>query len=237
MATETATLRREVERLAPWFHDLDLGGGVRTAPDHPLGSFLEDIWRCLEGAFPADMTGRTVLDIGCNAGFYAFKLLERGATVTAVDHDSRYLEQAALAARVLGFDLELVELDVYDLDRIDRTFDDVLFLGVFYHLRHPLYALEKVVARVGRRLYFQSMVRGSSDVHEPTPDYPITERDVFEQPGFPAMYFVEHAYAGDPTNWWVPNEAAVQALLRSVGMPVQQRRGEGLYVCESGERP
>ena len=37
-------LRRQVEALGPWFHDIDLGEGVRTAPNHPLGNFLEEIW-------------------------------------------------------------------------------------------------------------------------------------------------------------------------------------------------
>ncbi|MFW6331332.1 MAG: hypothetical protein ACOC3J_06370, partial [Gemmatimonadota bacterium] len=66
-----APVAERVRRLGPWFHDLDLNG-VRTAPDHPLGDFLRDLWRMVSPAFPADMRGKTVLDIGCNAGFYSF---------------------------------------------------------------------------------------------------------------------------------------------------------------------
>ena len=72
-------LRERIESLGPWFHDLDLRG-VRTAPQHPLGGFLLDLWSQVESAFPADMTGKTVLDIGCNAGFYSLRLHARGAT-------------------------------------------------------------------------------------------------------------------------------------------------------------
>jgi tRNA (mo5U34)-methyltransferase len=231
----TTELQRDIERLGPWFHDLDLGG-IRTAPDHPLGSFLDDLWRAIEPAFPADMGGQTVLDVGCNAGFYSLKLAERGAQVTAIDHDPRYLAQASLAADVLSAELELLEMEVYDLDALDRTFDFVLFMGVLYHLRHPLLALEKVRARVGRRLVFQTMVRGSLRMPECQGDYPFDERAAFEQPGFPAMYFIEHRYAGDATNWWIPNDAAAAAMLRSVGLQLEEHPCPGVYVCSPDRR-
>src|SRR5690606_12941796 len=112
--------------------------GVSTAPNHPLGEFLSDTWELVEPAFPRDLTGATVLDIGCNAGFYSLKLHERGARVTGIEPDPRYLEQARFAADVLGADIEYLPLDVYDVDRLGRSFDYVLFLGVLYHLRHPL---------------------------------------------------------------------------------------------------
>lgn len=222
-------LQEEIPRLGPWFHDLNIHG-VRTAPDHPLGNFLNDMWRQVAPAFPEDLTGATVLDIGCNAGFYSLKLHERGARVTGIEHDPRYLEQARFAARELGADIEYLLLDAYDVDRLG-TFDYVLFMGVFYHLRHPLYALEKVARLPRRRLVFQSMLRGSTDVPELQADYPISERQVFEDPAFPCMYFVENRYAGDPTNWWIPNRAGMEAMLRSVGLRIEQRVGSEVYYC------
>lgn len=228
-----AELRRRVESLGPWFHDLELGG-IRTAPDHPLGPFLEELWGAIRPLFPEDLDGRTVLDIGCNGGYYALKLCERGARVTGIDHDLRYLEQARLAAEVTSADLELFHLDVYDVDRLGRTFDYVLFMGVFYHLRHPLYALEKVARTVRERLVFQTLVRGAEEPWIPAADYPFEERAVFTDPRFPALYFVENRYAGDPTNWWIPNESAAAAMLRSVGLVVERRVGPGLYACAPG---
>ena len=103
-ATETAGLAGRVRQLGPWFHDLELNG-VRTAPNHPLGNFLRELWSLAAPAFPEDMTGMTVLDIGCNAGFYSLQLASRGASVTGIDHDPRYLAQARLAAEVIGADL------------------------------------------------------------------------------------------------------------------------------------
>jgi tRNA (mo5U34)-methyltransferase len=223
-------LESRVRELGPWFHNLDLHG-VRTAPDHPLGDFPWEMWATVQLAFPDDLTGKTVLDIGCNAGFYSLQLHARGAQVTGIEHDPRYLGQARLAAEVLQADIEYIEMDVYEVDRLGRRFDYVLFMGVLYHLRHPLYALEKV-ARVARdRLVFQSMIRGSLDVMRPGADYPIAEREIFSDERFPLMYFVEERYAGDPTNWWIPNRSGVEAMLRSAGFRIDARAGDEVYFC------
>jgi tRNA (mo5U34)-methyltransferase len=235
MIVAATDLAAKVRELGPWFHNLDLHG-VCTAPDHPLGPFLTDLWAVIEAVFPRDMRGLTVLDIGCNAGFYSLKLHERGARVTGIDHDPHYLSQARFAADVLGADIDYLEADVYELNRLGRTFDYVLFMGVFYHLRYPLLALDRVAAATRQRLVFQSLVRGSSVVREMAADYPISEEKIFEQPGMPALYFVEHSYAGDATNWWIPNDAAVQALLRSAGFRIKQQLTRQVYVCSPRAR-
>jgi len=222
-----------VEALGPWFHDLDLQG-VRTAPDHPLGRFHHDIWSTIEHVFPADMSGATVLDIGCNGGFYTFQLWSRGARVTGIDHDPRYLAQARYAAEVLEADVELLELDAYDVERLGRGFDYVLFMGVLYHLRHPLLALDRIAPLARRRAVVQSLVAGPEHQGDVAEDYDFRERAIFDQAGFPGMYFVEHRYAGDPTNWWVPNEAGLAAMIRSSGMVIEEHAGPGIYVCRPG---
>src|SRR5690606_21387645 len=164
------------------------------------------------------------------------QLWARGARVTGIEHDPRYLEQANFAADVLNADIEYRRLDVYDIGRLEKRFDYVLFMGVLYHLRHPLYALEKVVDVVGKRLIFQSMLRGSRRVLDVAPDYPITEKAIFEEEGFPAMYFVENRYADDPTNWWIPNRAGMEAMLRSVGLRIEAALGDEVYVCSPRNR-
>jgi tRNA (mo5U34)-methyltransferase len=227
LATEVESRVRE---LGPWFHDLDLYG-VRTAPDHPLGGFLQELWAVVEPAFPQDLTGRTVLDIGCNAGFYSLELSRRGACVTGIDPDPRYLEQARFAAEVLERDVEYLQMEVYDVARLNRRFDYVLFLGVLYHLRHPLYALDEVAPLVRERLVFQSMLRGSDEVMAVAADYPISDRAVFLDSRFPAMYFIEGRYAGDPTNWWIPNRAAMEGMLRAAGFSIERRMGCEVYYC------
>lgn len=227
-------LRRRVAELGPWFHDLDLGHGVRTAPDHPLGDFLGEMWQQIERYVPADLSGRTVLDIGCNAGFYSQQFRRRGARVIAIDHSDQYLAQARFAASVHGLDIDFRKMEVYDIDTLDERFDYVLFMGVFYHLRHPLLALEKVAGLRAGRLIFQTMIRGVPGTIPIPEDAPFEERAMFEHPRFPAMYFIENRYAGDPTNWWVPNEAGMEAMLRSCGLKIVSHPFQEMWICEPG---
>lgn len=228
-----ASIEERVRELGPWFHDLDLHG-VRTAPDHPLGDFLGNLWATVSRAFPEDMRGSTVLDIGCNAGFYTFRLAERGATVTGIDHDPHYLRQARYAAEVLGHDVELLQMEAYDVPDLGRRFDYVLFMGVLYHLRYPLLGLDRVREVVGGRMIFQTLVRGALETMDVQQDYPFEEERVFDDPRFPRLYFLEHRYAGDPTNWWVANESGAGALLRTAGFRIDDHVGPGIYFCGRG---
>ena len=164
------------------------------------------------------------------------EMKRRGAgRVVGIDSDERYLAQARFAAETLGYDnLEFRKLSVYDVAALGESFDVVIFMGVLYHLRHPLLALEKVASLVAPsgRLLFQTMERGSSELAAFADDYPIDEQAVFADGRFPRMYFVEQSYAGDPTNWWIPNAAASAAMLRSVGLRILERPCPEVYLCE-----
>lgn len=141
---EAASLRRRIDALGPWFHNMNLDG-LWTAPDHFLGDYPAVKWRGFRDALPADLTGRSVLDIGCNAGFYAIEMKRRGAArVLGLDSDPRYLAQARFAAEVTGQDIEFAQGSVYDVGALNERFDIVLFMGVLYHLRHPLLALDLI---------------------------------------------------------------------------------------------
>ncbi|MDX2081676.1 MAG: TIGR04290 family methyltransferase [Terrimicrobiaceae bacterium] len=235
MNSASVDLESEIRRLGPWFHNMNLEG-VWTAPEHFLGNYPEIKWRQFAEAIPDDLSGRTVLDIGCNAGFYAIEMKHRGADrVVAIDSDPRYLEQARLAAEVKHVNIEFRNLTVYEVADLGESFDVVLFMGVFYHLRHPLLALDLIREHVARdMLVFQSMQRGNEEVSPILVDYPFSEKAVFEAPGFPLLHFVEHRYAGDPTNWWIPNRAAVEAMLRSAGFKICNHPEEEVYICRVG---
>jgi tRNA (mo5U34)-methyltransferase len=231
----------EIAELAPWFHNLHLPGGVETAPDHPLGDFPAFKWRQLAAALPADLGGWTALDVGCNAGFYSFELARRGAHVTAIDADEHYLRQARWARARLGLEdrVDLRRLSVYDLARTGERFDLVLFLGVLYHLRYPLLALDLLAEKTRRLLALQTLTMPAEEpAAPPPPDLPFEERDRLAASGWPRMAFVEKGLAGDPTNWWVPNEACVEAMLRSAGLEIAGRPGHELWVSRptSGAR-
>jgi tRNA (mo5U34)-methyltransferase len=236
---ESRAIQEKVEALGPWFHNIDLGG-VWTAPDHFLGDYPGEKFRRFADHLPADLTGKSVLDIGCNAGFYSMEMKRRGAErVLGIDSDDRYLAQAAFAAETLGYDrIEFRNLSVYDVGALKERFDVVIFMGVLYHLRHPLLALDLIREHVvGDLMIFQSMQRGSGQVLPLEEDYPFEERELFRESGYPKCYFVEREYAHDWTNWWIPNRACAEAMLRAAGFAIEVRAEDEVYICRRAEIP
>jgi tRNA (mo5U34)-methyltransferase len=237
MSMSHNTVRRRIEELGPWFHNIELDG-VPTAPNHFLGNYPYVKWRKFAHTLPADLTGKTVLDIGCNAGFYSIEMKRRGAArVLGVDFDESYLAQARFAAEVEGAEIEFQKLSVYDVGALGERFDIVLFLGVLYHLRHPLLALDLVREHVvGDLLVFQSMQRGSAEVRDIEENYHFWREDLFDEPAFPKLHFIEHRYANDPTNWWIPNRACVEAMLRSAGFEITTHPEAEVYICRLAQQ-
>jgi tRNA (mo5U34)-methyltransferase len=229
-----AGLAGSAAAFAPWFHNLHLPDGSQTAPHHPLGDFPAFKWRDIGAHLPENLTGWTALDIGCNSGFYSIELAKRGALVTAIDKDPHFLRQARWAVEQfrLSGRIEIREAQVYDLVAWEQRFDLILFLGVFYHLRYPLLGLDIVAEKVKRRLVFQTLTMPGEEVEAAPDDFSIDERERMTQPGWPKMAFIEKELAGDWTNWWAPNHACVEAMLRTSGLRVTARPGHEIYVCE-----
>lgn len=194
------TLRAEASALR-WYHTIDLGHGVvtRGIDDTPVRLARLDL--------PASLAGRTVLDIGAWDGFFSFEAERRGAArVVATDyyswHGTGWGTKAGftLARGALGSRVEDLDIDVMDLspERVG-TFDVVLFLGVLYHLPHPLLALERI-ASVSRDLLIVETVVDMIGVQRPA-----------------AAFYPGRELNDDPTNWWGPNIPAVHAWLQTAG--------------------
>ncbi len=197
MVNQVGAERRQQFLTNRWWHSIDLGHGFVTPGAIPLAE-LQANFAYLQ--LPADLTGQRVLDIGCWDGFYSFEGERRGADVVAVDcwrPEGFFLAHEALQSRV-----QFHELSVYELSR-ERlgSFDIVLFLGVLYHLRHPLLALERVC--------------------EMTADYAVLETHVIDNArdvNFPALEFYEwDELGGQYDNWCGPNTAGLLAMARSAG--------------------
>jgi tRNA (mo5U34)-methyltransferase len=232
MNAEQRLLRERIAALGPWFHNISLSG-IPTAPEHFLGDYPQVKYRHFRDAIPADLRGKRVLDIGCNAGFYSLEMKRRGASrVVGIDTDDRYLRQARFAAEVMELEIEFRKLAVWDVAALKERFDLVIFMGVFYHLRHPLLALDLIHEHVAAdTLLFQSMLRGSDQVVAVAKDYDITAPAPFDEAGYPKLHFIEHNYSRDATNWWVPNRACVEAMLRSSGFTIEAQPEAEVYVC------
>lgn len=237
MANTRSKLRREIEGLGPWFQNMRIDG-LETAPDHFLGDYPRFKWEGFRHVLPDDLEGRSVLDIGCNAGFYSIEMKKRRAgRVVGVDMDPRYLRQAEFAASKMGADIEFLQMSVYDVAKLGERFDLVLFMGVLYHLRHPLLALDLLHEHaVGDLMLFQCLQRGDEGQSQLEEDYPFSEWSVFDRPDYPKLFFVEQCYAADPTNWFVPNSAATEAMLRSSGFNIVEHPEREVYLCRRGQR-
>jgi tRNA (mo5U34)-methyltransferase len=184
-----------------WYHTIDLGGGVVTkgVDETPV--------RLARLALPASLAGLSVLDIGAWDGFFSFEAERRGAArVVAADHFSWHGDGWGskagfeLARTTFGSKVEDVDIDVMDLspERLGQ-FDVVLFLGVLYHLRHPLLALERI-ASVTRGLLILETVVDMVGIRRPA-----------------AAFYPGRELNGDPTNWWAPNVRGLHAMLNAVG--------------------
>jgi tRNA (mo5U34)-methyltransferase len=237
---------KEIESLGPWFHNLHLPGGIETAPNHPYGDFPSFKWRELAGLLPQDLSGWTALDVGCNAGFYSFELARRGAEVTGIDREDLYLDQARWAAARFGLGerVRFERRQVYELACERRRFDLVIFMGLFYHLRYAVLALDTIARLKPRLLVFQTLSMPSGNMPG------IASRDLdldnldfsnLEQVNaldWPKLAFIEGRFSGDETNWWVPNSAAVVGLLRSAALRIVSRPNTETYICEpTGDPP
>ena len=155
---------------------------------------------------------------------------------TKWQHFADALPQDLRGQTVLDVDIEFHHLSVYQLHQLKEKFDLVLFLGVLYHLRHPLLALDILHEHAVKDiLVIQSMLRGSESIAEVKDDYEFWEKDIFLDRKFPQMYFVEQRFSADPTNWWIPNRACMEAMLRSAGFEIVAHPEAEVFVCRTTE--
>jgi tRNA (mo5U34)-methyltransferase len=197
---DATSLQARVDAIR-WYHSMELAPGVRT------GGMNDPIAGLARLDLPADLSGRTVLDVGAWDGAYSFEMERRGAQrVLATDSFSwdggGWGTKAGfeLAREALGSKVEDRTIDVFELspDAVG-TFDLVLFLGVLYHVKDPIGALEHVASVTERQLVLETEVDLMLLRRPAARLYPGTELNA------------------DPTNWWGMNPAAVVGALRAIG--------------------
>jgi tRNA (mo5U34)-methyltransferase len=199
MITDLEAIRRRIAQHPTWYHRIELAPGLRTPGVHDSQAALAQLDAL---GLPGDCGGLRVLDVGCRDGFFAFELQRRGATVVGVDYVEPTATGFAIAAEILGSTVEYVVDNVYNLSR-ERygTFDLVLFLGVLYHLRNPMLALDRVrdVVKPGALVWVETQIVPDPTLASlPEPLWQLFPRDTLR---------------GDATNKWAPNAAGLRCVL------------------------
>lgn len=197
---DSDSLKKEVKKIR-WWHTMDLGNGVITPgmvdPQENLDKY----------GIPTDLSGKTVLDIGAWDGFFSYEAERRGAKkVLATDSycwggggwgnkDGFLLARRALNSNVSDKNIDVLNLSPKKVGE----FDLVLFLGVLYHMRHPLLALEKVASVTKKHLILETH----------------TDMFFFSRPLM--RFYPGKELANDPTNWFGPNPSCIEAMLKTIG--------------------
>jgi len=149
--------------------------------------------------FPAGMAGKTVLDIGCNAGFYSTVAKLRGASsVVGLDSQEHYIAQALLIKQILGTDIDFRIADGHTLEGNVGPFDIVINTGIIYHLQNPMDFLAKMAKITREFMYLET---------EALTNPALTEY----------AWFIEHAYGEDVSNWWIYGPRCVERMTRAAG--------------------
>ncbi len=213
-----AEIMAEVQRLAPWFHWIDLGDGLVTKSKSAIGEPVDHprpTWEAVKGCLP-DVSGQTVLDVGCNAGFYSIEMKRRGAArVLGIDSQRDLIRQAEFVRDVLGLEIDYQRKSVYDLDpgRMGQ-FDITLALGLIYHCKHLVLALEKLFLITRRLLVLETAIYPPEKT---PPSFEYNEGG--ERPTLHPIAYVENRPEAKEAvyNWFLPSPAALTALLRNIG--------------------
>lgn len=226
----------ELKQIGHWHHRINLGENIFTNENKNAPN-PETKWNLIEPFVPKDLSGKSVLDIGCNSGFFSVQMKKRGAArVVSVDKLDDAIKQTNFLSEWYDVDLEVVkeEAHIYCLTT-EEQFDYVLFLGLFYHLKYPVLVLDRLSEMTKSRLYFQSQVVGPEiSKFQPDDDY-SDGASINKSKNFPKLFFIEKKYLNSPGNWWLPNESAMISLLRNAQMKIIARPSKAIFVAEPNQ--
>lgn len=211
--TDPDRIRELIAAHGRWWHEIEVGPGILT-PGEDSNRMKLPILDSL--GLPASVRGLRALDIGCSDGYFSFELEKRGAEVTAIDFVPEHYSGFSVARQILGSGVEYRMDNVYNLhpDRYGY-FDIVLFMGVLYHLRKPLAALDSIrsVMKNGSRLFVGTML---IDEFVQLPDGTVTTLAALNP--LLAQIPLWQSYPGDSlngdyTNCSAPNRKALEVAL------------------------
>ncbi len=201
---ERARIRADIAALGPWYQSFKLGDWLEIEGGHDSEFVLASFDRL---GFPADFSCQRVLDVGCNAGHYSLVAKARGAReVVGVELNSQPVRQARYLSNLLGLDVKFIHDDVHNVGPGLGTFDTVICTGLMYHLPDPANVLARLSAVCT--------------------DTILIESEFLLEPEFTAMArFIEGAYKGDRTNWWIHGPECFEGMVRAAGFRSAEFKG------------
>jgi tRNA (mo5U34)-methyltransferase len=208
---------RELIASRDWFHSIPIRDDVVTPGRAPLWYLQNEL---ASMRFPESFQGQTVLDIGAWDGFFSFEAEKRGASrVVAYDLHPESHYGFAIAKQLLGSRVEYIQGSVYELSAEQLgTFDWVFFLGVFYHLRYPLLALDKIFDVSRRYLLMEThylddrlILADGSEAKLKDVDSRLSNISLYQ------FYRRDEVWRGDFSNWFAANKHAIEDGLWTAG--------------------
>jgi tRNA (mo5U34)-methyltransferase len=207
-------IRERIASVPHWYHQIEVRPGITTPG-------VNDSTRTLRRLdLPRRCDGLRVLDIGARDGFFSFELERRGAEVVAIDYIDPSASGFAVASELLGSEVECDVCNIYDLDP-DRhgTFDIVLFLGLLYHLRDPLLALDRIweVCRPDALLVMETQLLDNALLVDGGAFRALADIDPQLRDTCLMQFYPGDTLNGDHSNYWAPNAACVRGMLDAAG--------------------
>lgn len=215
----TSTLSdEEVRRLVglrTWHHKFEIVPGIMTTGT----SYIDPAVTVSAYGVSEDLSGSVAVDVGTFDGPYAFELERRGAHVTAIDIQPPDVTAFNVAKRILGSNVRYIQGSVYDLPSLlNEAVDLIFFPGVYYHLKHPILAFERInkVLKPNGRLYFSGeclvsyaeRLDGSREQMEWV--HSAAKSEVPLCLSYPGIY-------KGVSNWFVPNVSCIVSWLKATG--------------------
>lgn len=195
-----------------WYHSIEIAPGIITPGRYDPKPVLDIM------GFPKDLSGKTVLDIATYDGFFAFEAERRGAErVVALDRHPSEHKGFAIAHSLLNSKVEYMVASVYDLDPEKHgSFDVVFFFGVLYHLRHPLFALEKIHRICKELLLIESHVLDEAFVCNGE-SKALHDIDPLLKNSPLMQFYPSNQLNDDFSNWWAPNIECIRSMVEVSG--------------------
>lgn len=217
-------IKAKIASVEHWYHRIEVAPGIVTPGINASKECLALL------PLPADCKGLRALDLGARDGFYSFELERRGAEVVAIDYLAPTITGFNVAKELVGSKVECLVDNIYDLSESKYgRFDIILFLGLLYHLRDPLLALDRIwdVAAAKAELYVESQVIDNAFLDKGGKFVPLSSLSP-ELPGYPIMQFYpKDTLSGDHSNWWAPNMSCLKHMLESSNFAVEYERLNG----------